>query len=342
MRTRSFLQVGKLPPALLQGLLRECRAPASSRVVIGPRYGEDAAVIDMGAKYLVAKTDPITFTEERIGWYAVNINANDIATLGATPRWFLATLLLPDGRATRQMARRIFRDIVKTCRGLNIALCGGHTEITTGLPRPIVVGQMLGEVEKSQLVRKESQRPGDLIILTRGVAIEGTTILARARGEELRKMVGHAVVKRVRGWLLDPGISVVRDARLALRYGKVHAMHDPTEGGLLSGLAEIALAGHVGLRIWKERIPVFPETLAFSQALKFDPLALIASGALLIVAAPASVPSLLRAYSRRGIPAAVIGEIRSQKEEMAMVEKGRATPLRPPQRDEIARLLESN
>jgi len=331
-----------LPPALLQGLLRECRAPASSRVVIGPRYGEDAAVIDMGAKYLVAKTDPITFTEERIGWYAVNINANDIATLGATPRWFLATLLLPDGRATRQMARRIFRDIVKTCRGLNIALCGGHTEITTGLPRPIVVGQMLGEVEKSQLVRKESQRPGDLIILTRGVAIEGTTILARARGEELRKMVGHAVVKRVRGWLLDPGISVVRDARLALRYGKVHAMHDPTEGGLLSGLAEIALAGHVGLRIWKERIPVFPETLAFSQALKFDPLALIASGALLIVAAPASVPSLLRAYSRRGIPAAVIGEIRSQKEEMAMVEKGRATPLRPPQRDEIARLLESN
>ncbi|HTS67754.1 MAG TPA: AIR synthase family protein [Terriglobia bacterium] len=342
MRTRSFLQVGKLPPALLQGLLRECRAPASSRVVIGPRYGEDAAVIDMGAKYLVAKTDPITFTEERIGWYAVNINANDIATLGATPRWFLATLLLPDGRATRQMARRIFRDIVKTCRGLNIALCGGHTEITTGLPRPIVVGQMLGEVEKSQLVRKESQRPGDLIILTRGVAIEGTTILARARGEELRKMVGHAVVKRARGWLLDPGISVVRDARLALRYGKVHAMHDPTEGGLLSGLAEIALAGHVGLRIWKERIPVFPETLAFSQALKFDPLALIASGALLIVAAPASVPSLLRAYSRRGIPAAVIGEIRSQKEEMAMVEKGRATPLRPPQRDEIARLLESN
>lgn len=331
-----------MPPALLQGLLRECRAPASSRVVIGPRYGEDAAVIDMGAKYLVAKTDPITFTEERIGWYAVNINANDIATLGATPRWFLATLLLPDGRATRQMARRIFRDIVKTCRGLNIALCGGHTEITTGLPRPIVVGQMLGEVEKSQLVRKESQRPGDLIILTRGVAIEGTTILARARGEELRKMVGHAVVKRVRGWLLDPGISVVRDARLALRYGKVHAMHDPTEGGLLSGLAEIALAGHVGLRIWKERIPVFPETLAFSQALKFDPLALIASGALLIVAAPASVPSLLRAYSRRGIPAAVIGEIRSQKEEMAMVEKGRATPLRPPQRDEIARLLESN
>ena len=104
------------------GLLRACRAPASSGVVIGPRYGEDAAVIDMGEKYLVAKTDPITFTEERIGWYAVHINANDIATLGARPRWFLATLLLPEGRATRELARRIFRDILRTCRSLGIAL----------------------------------------------------------------------------------------------------------------------------------------------------------------------------------------------------------------------------
>ena len=101
MRTRSTLPVGKLPPAVLQGLLRACHPPASSGVVIGPRYGEDAAVIDLGAKYLVAKTDPITFTEERIGWYAVHINANDIATLGARPRWFLATVLLPEGRTTR-------------------------------------------------------------------------------------------------------------------------------------------------------------------------------------------------------------------------------------------------
>ena len=154
MRTRSTLPVGKLPPAVLQGLLRACHPPASSGVVIGPRYGEDAAVIDIGTKYLVAKTDPITFTEERIGWYAVHINANDIATLGARPRWFLATVLLPEGRTTREMAQQIFLDILHTCRALGIALCGGHTEITAGLQRPIVVGQMLGEAKKSELDSK--------------------------------------------------------------------------------------------------------------------------------------------------------------------------------------------
>jgi hydrogenase maturation factor len=339
MRTRSILPVGKLPPAVLQGLLRACHPPSSSGVVIGPRYGEDAAVIDMGAKYLVAKTDPITFTEERIGWYAVNINANDVATLGARPRWFLATLLLPEGRTTRELARQIFLDILHACRALGIALCGGHTEITAGLQRPIVVGQMLGEAKKSELIRKESQQPDDLIILTRGVAIEGTAILARAKGVELQKKVGRAAVSRAKRWLLDPGISVVHDARLAVRSGEIHAMHDPTEGGLLSGLAEIAEAGGVGMTVWKESIPILPETLAFSRALRFDPLALIASGALLVVAAPASVPRLLRAYARQGIPATVIGEIRPQQEGILVVANGRGTRLCVPKRDEIARLL---
>jgi hydrogenase maturation factor len=116
-------------------------------------------------------------------------------------------------------------------------------------------------------------------------------------------------------------------------------MHDPTEGGLLSGLAELASAGGVGLRLWKEKIPILPETLAFSRALRFDPLALIASGALLLVAAPPSVPRLLLAYAREGIPATVIGEIRSRREGITIVANGRRTPLRVPKRDEIARLL---
>jgi hydrogenase maturation factor len=339
MATRSTLPVGKLPAAVLQGFLRKCRPPASSGVLIGPRYGEDAAVIDMGAKYLVAKTDPITFTEDRIGWYAVHINANDIATLGARPRWFLATLLLPEGRTTATLARKIFLDVLSTCRKLGIALCGGHTEVTSGLNRPIVVGQMLGEVEESELIRKESQQPGDMVILTRGVAIEGTAILARAKGAELQKKVGRATVSRAKRWLVEPGISVVNDARLAVQSGVIHAMHDPTEGGLLSGLAEIALAGRVGLRVWKEKIPILPETLAFSRALHFDPLALIASGALLVVAAPASVPRLLLKYARQEIPATVIGEIRPRHEGILVIDKGRKTKLQIPKRDEIARLL---
>jgi len=340
MRTHSPLPVGKLPAAVLQRMLRACRSKSSSGVVIGPRYGEDAAVIDVGRNYLVAKTDPITFTEEHIGSYAVNINANDIATMGARPRWFLATVLLPEGRTTPELARQIFLDILHTCRTLGITLCGGHTEITVGLLRPIVVGQMLGEVKKSELIRKTSQRPGDLVVLTRGIAIEGTAILARAKSAELEKQVGRATVRRAQRQLFHPGISVVRDAQVAVGAGVIHAMHDPTEGGLLSGLAEIADAGSVGLRVWKDKIPVLPETRAFSRALGFDPLALIASGALLVVAAPGSVPRLLRAYGRRRTPAAVIGEIVPRREGVWLIEDSGKTRLQVPKRDEIARVLE--
>jgi hydrogenase maturation factor len=325
---------------LLEALLAACPVPKSSQVVIGPRFGEDAAVIDLGPKYLVAKTDPITFTADRIGWYSTHINANDIATLGARPRWFLATLLLPETQTTPRLARRIFQEALQACRALGVTLCGGHTEITVGLDRPIVVGQMLGEVAKPNLVRKESQRPGDVVILTKGIAIEGTAILAREKERWLAKKLGTAIVRRAQRLLFRPGISVVREALLAARQGEVHAMHDPTEGGLLSGLYEIARAGQVGLRVWKEKVPVLPETRAFSRVLGFDPFGLIASGALLVVASPQTAGRILRALARNKIHAAVIGEVRRESEGMTIVEDQRARPLRPPAPDEIARLLE--
>jgi len=238
------------------------------------------------------------------------------------------------------LARRIVSDILHTCQALGIALCGGHTEITLGLPRTIVVGQMLGIAKKSDLIRKESQRPGDLVILTRGVAVEGTSILARVKGAELQTTVGRGLVNRAKRLVFDPGISVIRDARLAVRSAEIHAMHDPTEGGLLSGLAEVAQAGGAGLRVWKDKIPVLPETLAFSQAMRFNPLALLASGALLVVVTRASASRLLCSYARQGIPAAMIGEIRPPKEGLSIIENGGEMPLRVPKRDEIARLLE--
>ncbi len=317
-----------------------CQVPRGSRVILGPRFGEDAAVIDMGAKYLVAKTDPITFTAERIGWHAVNINANDVATLGARPLWFLATLLLPEKGTSSSLVRNIFRDTLGACRELGVTLCGGHTEITRGLDRPIMAGQMLGEVVKSKLVRKESQRPGDLVLLTRGIAIEGTAILAREKRLALARELPTKMLRQAQRLLFRPGISVVRDAMLAQRHGEIHAMHDPTEGGLASGLYELAKAGGVGLRVWRDKVPILEETRRFSEILGFDPLALIASGALLVVASADSTPNLLRAYTRRGIRAAVIGNVTRATEGIQVVEKGRQSPLRVPPRDEIARLLE--
>ena len=166
----------------LAGLLSR-HTQADSRLVVKPGIGRDAAVISFGDRYLIAKTDPITFATAEIGWYAVQVNANDIAAMGGTPRWFLAALLLPEGKTNPQMVETIFEQISRACRDLGITLCGGHTEITLGLDRPIVVGQMLGEAEPGQLASPERILPGDEILLTKGIAIEGTALIAREKKE---------------------------------------------------------------------------------------------------------------------------------------------------------------
>ena len=228
-------EIGKIPHEFLEKLLTKVDIK-DPRVVIGPQVGEDAAVLDMGTKYLVVTTDPITFTEERIGWYCVNVNANDIAVKGAVPLWFTATLLLPEKRADEDLVESIFQDIYETCELLNITLCGGHTEITSGFERPILVGQMLGEVSKDELVTLKRIRPGDRVLLTQSVAIEGTTILARDKEDVLLKKVDADWINRAKKFLDHPGISVLKASSVACRGASLHGMHDPTEGGIITAL----------------------------------------------------------------------------------------------------------
>ena len=339
MKKDALLPAGKLPPEALEAILSRLPA-ADASVVVGPRLGEDAAVIAMGERYLVVAADPITFAYDRIGWYSVHVNANDVAVLGARPRWFLAVVLLPEGAATTEMAEAITADIAKTCRGLGVSLCGGHTEVTVGLDRPIVVGQMMGEVEQDRLIRKDSLATGDRVLLTRGAAIEGTALLAREQWERLEPHLGAPLVSRSQRMLFDPGISIVEAARTAVEAGRVHAMHDPTEGGIATGLWELARSGGTGLRAQASRIPILPETAAICSVLGIDPLRLIASGALLIAAPPEEAPRIRRALEERGIPAADVGEILEPGGTIQMDVSGRLVPLEPAERDEIAKVLE--
>ena len=300
------LGIGKLPMDLLQGLLDRYQGQ-DERLVLGPRVGEDAAVLDMGARYLVAKSDPITFATDEIGWYVVHVNANDLATMGATPRWLLLTLLLPEGRTDERLVEDVFSQVSQACQSLGVALCGGHTEITHGLDRPIAVGLMLGEVEKEDLVRTAGVQVGDHIIQTKGIAIEGTAVLAREMAERLAAKVGAELVARARRFLQEPGISVVPDARIVCGAGRPHAMHDPTEGGLATGLWELAHASGKRLIVDLAAVHQYPETTAFCQALALDPVGLIASGSLLVAAAPNESAQMVEALSQEGIEASVIG-----------------------------------
>jgi hydrogenase expression/formation protein HypE len=334
------LPVGKLPLEHLRSLLRHL-PKHDPRLVIGPQIGEDAAVINAGDRYLVVATDPITFATDHIGRYAVHVNANDVAVTGARPLWFFLVMLLPESRTTPELAATIMADVRTTCEELGVTLGGGHTEITQGLDRPILVGQMLGEIAPTRLVHKTRLAMGDLILLTRSVAIEGTAILAQEKPERLRGRVDADLLARAARFLIEPGISVVGAALAAANLGEVvHAMHDPTEGGLATGLFELVAPAGLGLRVIREHIPVFSETDAICRALSLDPLRLLASGTLLIATAPDGADSVLRAIKATGVPAVVIGEVRPLSEGITIVTNGNVEPLAPAVRDEVARAFE--
>jgi len=336
--TQIRFPVGKLPIATLERLLKRNEIH-DRRVIIGPGIGEDAAVIDIGgSRCLIAKTDPITFAVDQIGWYAVHINANDIATKGAQPRWYLATLLLPEDLTTEAIVEKIFHDTLEACRAIGVTLIGGHTEVTGGLSRPIVVGQMLGETYRNRLVRADGATPGDLIILTKGLAIEGTAVIAREHEADLFGVLDHKTSKACSQFIYRPGISVLREATIAIESGSVHAMHDPTEGGLATALHEVALAAGVGLRLNAEAVPVFPETQALCNHYHLDPLGLIASGALLIVAPPVEAEKIIARLGAAAIAATIIGEVTDRRHGVKMLTADGVCDLPLFEQDELTKI----
>jgi hydrogenase maturation factor len=333
-----YFPVGKLDFRLLEKLLNS-NPINDPRVIVGPRIGEDAAVIDFGKTYLVAKTDPITFTTHRIGWYAVNVNANDIATMGATPKWFLATLLLPEGKTNAKLATQIFKDIIKSTQKLNITLCGGHTEISYKIDRPIVIGHMLGEVEKDKLVVNAHAKPGDDLLLTKGIAIEGTAIIAREKATIIRKEFGGQFVKRAQAFIDKPGLSVVSDALLANKVAKIHAMHDPTEGGLATGILELAKVSGTGAIIHAEKIPCYEETEHICKLFNIHPFGLISSGALLIALDPKDTKEVIAIMAKQDIVCTQIGNLTKKSEGLRLFKRDKLVKMPTFTVDEITKVL---
>ena len=335
----SRLPVGKLRADALRAVFDKL-VPRDPRVVVGPRVGEDAAVIDLGDRYLVATADPITFATDDVAWYALQVNANDIAVRGARPRWFLATLLLPEATTTDASVEALFAQLTEACDDLEVTLVGGHTEITHGLDRPVVAGTMLGEVDKERLVTTAGAQIGDAVIMTKGIPLEGAAIIAREREGELRaRGVGPATIRRAKGFLRSPGLSVLPEAEIACELATVHSMHDPTEGGIATALAELADAAGVGLRIDADRIVRLPEGVELCRAFGLDPLGTIASGALLLTLTPAEAGVVIHALAREGIDCHYIGQVVPRTQGVTLVEGAAERPMPVFPQDEITRLF---
>jgi hydrogenase maturation factor len=329
------LRPGKLPPRLLERLIRWTGA-ADRRVLVGPRCGVDAAVIALGRRRLVLKSDPVTFTARRVGWYAVQVNANDVAAMGARPCWFQPTILVPPGTRPARVIG-IAREMHQACRALGIAITGGHTEVTDAVTRPVVAGDMQGLLIGARPISSAGARPGDALLLTKAAGLEGTAILADERSGELRRALSAGLVRAARRLRQDPGISVVAEARTAARHG-ASAMHDPTEGGVRAALHELAYASGVALRVDLDQIPVRPETAAVCRHFGLDPLGLIGSGALLVTIAADRTAGLLRAWARRSIAGRVIGRV-ERGHGVRAVRNGRPASFPWVVRDEIIEAL---
>ena len=296
---------GKIPVDILKEVVFKNLGAKRNEVVVGPSAGVDGAVIDLGDKSLIVSMDPITGAIERIGWLAINVNANDVATFGVEPAFLFSCMMLPE-TADRKLVEIISSQMNMAAKELGIAIVGGHCESTPNLSNPIVVGCVLGLTEKGSYVTAAGAKPGDKLILTKSAGIEGTAILATDREKSLKKIMTKTMLKTAKNFYNQ--ISVVKEALIAYKTGGVHAMHDPTEGGVVGGIHEMADASNLGVKIIEDAISVKPETARICSYFKIDPLRLIGSGALIISAATESAEEIVRNLQSVGVHASVIGE----------------------------------
>ncbi len=304
------------------------------RIKIGPDVGLDASIVELEDRVLALSSDPITGALENPGWLSVHINANDIATMGASPEWFLSTLFLPEG-SDRSKIEKIVKNMEEACDDLDISVVGGHTEVTPGLDRVLISGAMVGEAPKDRWISSKGAQPGDRLIFTKTAALEGTFILAMDRKEELAKALGEDLVERSKKFRNK--LSVVEDASTALDSGDVHAMHDPTEEGLVGGLHELADASDMGFSITSSKVPVAKETKKICEHFEIDPLRTISSGSLIICVSTEDSEKVVGGLKKKGIPAANIGEILDNSEMREMDEE----TLEYPEQDEIWKIFEN-
>jgi hydrogenase expression/formation protein HypE len=298
--------IGKVPPDLLEELVFSRIGASDPRVLQGPAYGEDTAAIRLDDQILVVNSDPLSLAVSRIGTLGVNVACNDVAASGATPEWLTNVLFLPD--SSDEALESITEQLDSEATRLGVSVVGGHSEYASALSTPMLVLTCFGLTD--EYVPTSGARPGDRVILTKSAAVEATAILATDFRDLVAEEVPQSVVDRAATFYDD--ISVVEEASVVSEYA--HAMHDPTEGGLVAGLLEMATASGVTLDVDPESIPVRDETRLLCRAAGVDPFRTFGSGAL-VAAVPADATDEVTArLGERGIPCAVVGTVEASDE----------------------------
>ncbi|MGQ4833401.1 MAG: AIR synthase family protein [Candidatus Asgardarchaeia archaeon] len=335
----STIKYGKIPPEILEKIIFKKLGSPNENVILGPSIGEDTAIVKTRSNVIALTTDPITGAYKDLGRLVVNINANDIATRGMKPVFLLVTLLLPKDFDETKLSV-IVNQMDQEAKKLGITIVGGHTEYTPEIKNPIAVGFMLGEVIFDRFVTSGGAKPGDVLIMTKAAGIEGTAILAEDC-EDLLKKRGLTNEELTFAKKLKEQTSVVKDGLLAMETGKVHAMHDPTEGGILGGIYEMAEASKLGIKVYKEKMKFYSVTLKMAKVLDIDPYYLISSGSMLIATSEKNAEYIISKLKSEGIDATVIGKFVKSDERVVIDESGKTRKIDWPKEDELWRALEA-
>jgi hydrogenase expression/formation protein HypE len=304
MSSSARLRLGKLPPEILERYLLGMTGASSKELVVAPSLGVDFGVVRHGDASLIVSSDPVTGVKGRVGWYAVNVSANDIATSGNRPQFLQSIILLPEGSRVGDVAA-MASEMHKTASELGITIVGGHTELTPGLKRPIVITTAFAFA--SSYVTAAGARDGDSIMITKTAGVEGTAICA-TESRLVAKKMGPRATAEARRYIEK--MSVVDEAVSAYATGAVHAMHDCTEGGVLGAVYEMSRAAGVGFELREGDIPVGKETSEVCSMLQLDPLRLISSGTLLISVEKGRERDVSKAVAEAGSRATVVGAFR--------------------------------
>lgn len=246
-------------------------------VLLSPEFGEDVALTRVEKGILVSHVDPIVGAVKDIGWLAVHVACNDVATSGAMPRWILLLVLVPD-KDDLELLEKIMQDAGRAAKELGASIIGGHTGYSAALSRPLVAATALGMLTDTEAICTKGARIGDHIFLTKGVALEGTAILANDFSKTAHRL-GLSDEELIEASQLMKEVSILSEARIFAENGAT-AMHDVTRGGLLETLLEVAKLADLGINIQSEAIPIHPIVARFAEAFDFDPLKMISSGSL--------------------------------------------------------------
>ena len=329
------LKAGKIPNFLLSYLLKEYTI-LNKNVVVGPGVGIDCAFFREREEIIAVKTDPITLVGKDVGFYLVNINVNDLVVMGAIPRYLLTTLIFPQGIKFPEI-EEIFSQINNECRKFNIKWIGGHTEISEGVNKPVCCGTLLG-IPVRKDIKAGKIRKGDSLILIKEVGIEGASIIVREKGKELKKFFSERFLRKVADSIYNPGISIYHEAISLWKNFNICGMHDPTEGGISTGIYELSERYRVGFLIYSEKIKFFPPLKKLLKYFNISPYGIISSGCILAIAPFEEAMRIKRFFERKKVSCEIIGKVVDKKEGVKIIEKGKIKELPVFTTDEITKI----